>query len=237
MMCPECPNMECPIIRKHRLSTPRLSDWPERQGSEVGRPRYCGPRIVVAAISGSAAAIFACEIRKELPIRRQVALLRVHASTKPLTAGELIPFRIPECQTPPFSRTPPHHDSDRRFACEQHEVPASVRKKWRKIGQPVCGSHRISLRDFSGILLFKHGEAAPVFVRPVLTCFWFCRYRPVSELLPHYKQSRRTRYVGGQRPAGMQRRLQFRLGDVGVWRFENAITQFGNSVSPEAAHT
>jgi hypothetical protein len=142
MMRPECPNMECPIIRKHRLSTPRLSDWPERQSSEVWGPRYCGPCSVVAAISCSRA-VFACEIREELTIRRQVALLRVHASPKPLTAGEVIPFRIPERQTPPFRRTTPHHDGDRRFACEQHEVPASVRKKGRKIVQPICGSHRI----------------------------------------------------------------------------------------------
>src|SRR5262249_28960653 len=97
MMRLERPDMESTVVRKHRLSTPRISHWPECQGSEVWGPRNCGPRVVVTAISCSRA-VFAREIREELAVWRQVALLRIHAAPKPLAAREVIPFRIPERQ-------------------------------------------------------------------------------------------------------------------------------------------
>src|SRR5437867_12323939 len=89
------------IIQEDSVSAPGIANRPQRQCCQIRRVADGGPGEIVSLCNVSGTE-FSSEIDKQLPIRGDVALIRVDPSPKPLPFLKAVPPRVPQRDSPPL---------------------------------------------------------------------------------------------------------------------------------------
>ena len=120
------------IVEEDPAPTPGTDPSPQRQRGQVRWTAYRGPgrtnslwiRVGIKLCS---------EIDEELPVRRNVALVGVNPSPKPLPCLKAIPPRIPSCHAPPRRWSAPEDHTHAGPPRQQNKHPAAIAKERRQI--------------------------------------------------------------------------------------------------------
>src|ERR1700730_9743313 len=120
------------VIEEHSLAAPGVADGPQRQSRQIWRAADRGPRGMVSG-GHVARPELPSKIDEQLPVRGQVALLRVHLAAKPLPAFKPIPQCVPARDPPPLGWTPPDDDTNAGLPGQENEHPAAIVEERRQV--------------------------------------------------------------------------------------------------------